>query len=149
MRLLQKITLITLFTALPMAVQAQEWHTSFNEARTVAGNESKNMILVFSGSDWCAPCIKLEKAIWESAEFKEESKNNWVLVRADFPKKKANALPKEQQDQNAALYEKYNKEGAFPLVVILDKSGKVLGKTAYKNISPKDYIALLHTLEQN
>jgi hypothetical protein len=42
---------------------------------------------VFSGSDWCAPCIKLDKSIWQSTEFKEYAASNLILERADFPKK--------------------------------------------------------------
>ena len=48
--------------------------------------------MVFSGSDWCAPCIKLDKAVWQSEEFKKEAETNWVIYKADFPKKKANQL---------------------------------------------------------
>lgn len=147
MSALKKIAAI-LFLCLATQLQAQEWYTDFAQAKKLATEESKNIILVFSGSDWCAPCIKLEKQIWESTDFKAEASKNWVLVKADFPKKKANALPEPQQQQNATLYEKYNAEGAFPLVVVLDKNGKVLGKTAYKNISPTEYISHLHSFEK-
>ncbi|KOS08089.1 thiol-disulfide isomerase [Flavobacterium akiainvivens] len=124
-----------------------EWLTDFDKARHTAAEQDKNIILVFAGSDWCAPCIKLEQKIWESDEFKAEAAQKWVLVKADFPKKKANALPEAQTQHNAALYEKYNKEGVFPLVVVIDKTGKVLGKTTYKDITPAEYIKHLHTLE--
>lgn len=67
---------------------AQDWQTNFEEAKSKATKESKNIILVFSGSDWCAPCIKLEKTIWQSDVFAKESAENWVLLKADFPKKK-------------------------------------------------------------
>ena len=65
------------------------------------------------------------------------------MLKADFPKKKANKLSKEQQDKNDLLAEKYNQNGYFPLVVVLDKTGKVLGTTGYKNITPAEYIKLL------
>jgi thioredoxin-related protein len=141
-------TLFTLFILLfGITAKAQQWHTDFEQAKTLAETEGKNIIVVFSGSDWCAPCIKLEKQVWDSEAFKKDA-SQWILVKADFPKKKANALPEAQQKQNATLYEKYNKEGAFPLVVVMDKTGKVLGKTAYKDIAPQDYINHLHTLEK-
>lgn len=139
---------MALFTFITLQAQAQQWLTDLDAAKVVAEKEGKNIILVFSGSDWCAPCIKLEKNIWDSAAFKAEAVSNWVLVKADFPKKKANALPEAQQKQNAALSEKYNREGTFPLVVLMDKNGKALGKTTYKNITPQEYIALLHSLEK-
>lgn len=120
---------------------SQKWYTSMAEAKIIATKENKPVILVFSGSDWCAPCIKLEKNIWQSEEFKKEADKNWILVKADFPKKKNNKQPEELKAQNQVLAEKYNKEGFFPLVVVLDKTGKVMGKTGYENIKPSEYIA--------
>jgi thioredoxin-related protein len=130
-------------------VNAQKWEANFEDARTKAGQEGKSIVLVFSGSDWCIPCEKLEKFIWESPEFIQYSKDHFVMLRADFPKKKANALPKEQQEKNDKLAELYNKQGLFPLVLVLDKKGKILGTTSYKNVTPNEYIALLHSFESN
>jgi thioredoxin-related protein len=122
---------------------SQEWKTNFEVTKTEATNQNKNILLVFSGSDWCGPCIKLDRDIWKSSEFMEFAKNNLILERADFPKKKQNQLTPEIKNLNQNLAEKYNKDGMFPLVVVLDKNGKVLGKTGYKNVSPTEYIALL------
>lgn len=127
---------------------AQNWQTDFEEAKKIASDQNKNIIIVFSGSDWCAPCIKLDKNIWQSEAFKNEAAKEWVLVKANFPRKKANELSKEQTEYNRKLAEKYNIEGSFPLVVILDKSGKVLGKMGFKNVSPEEYITMIHALEK-
>ena len=126
---------------------SQNWNYNFDEAVSLAQNEDKNIIIVFSGSDWCAPCIKLEKNIWQSEVFKNESEKEWVLVKANFPRKKANELPKEQTEHNRKLAEKYNVEGSFPLVVVLDKNVKVLGKMGFKNVSPEEYIKMIHVVE--
>ena len=122
---------------------SQEWKTNFEVAKTEATNQNKNILLVFSGSDWCGPCIKLDRDIWESACFMEFAKNNLILERADFPKKKQNQLTPEIKELNQSLAEKYNKDGMFPLVVVVDKNGKVLGKTGYKNVSPQEYVNIL------
>ena len=122
---------------------SQEWRTNFETAKTEAAKQNKNILLVFSGSDWCGPCIKLDRDIWKSMEFIEFANNNLILERADFPKKKQNQLSTEIRKMNQSLAEKYNKDGMFPLVIVLDKNGKVLGKTAYKKVSPTEYIALL------
>ncbi|MFE3867803.1 thioredoxin family protein [Flavobacterium sp. LS2P90] len=124
---------------------SQEWKTNFEDTKTEATNQNKNILLVFSGSDWCGPCIKLDKDIWKSAEFMEYAKNNLILERADFPKKKQNQLSPEIKKQNQNLAEKYNKDGMFPLIVVLDKNGKVLGKTGYKNVSPQEYVNQLQS----
>jgi thioredoxin-related protein len=146
---MKRILFISILLFAVFFSQAQKWETSFDVAKSRSNQEGKNVVLVFSGSDWCIPCMKLEKFIWESPDFVDYSKDHFVLLRADFPKKKANALPKEQQDQNDKLAEMYNKQGLFPLVVVLNKNGKVLGTTSFKNVTPKEYIALLHSFETN
>ncbi len=127
---------------------SQNWQTDFEEAKKLAADQDKNIIIVFSGSDWCAPCIKLDKNVWQSEVFKTEAAKDWVLVKADFPRKKANELSKEQTEHNRELAEKYNIEGSFPLVVLLEKNGKILGKMGFKNVSPEDYIKMIHALER-
>ncbi len=141
-----KIILLFLFTS--SLVFSQDWKSNLEEAKSIAETDNKSIILVFSGSDWCGPCIKLDKNIWQSDEFKKEANSKWVLVKADFPKKKANQLSEAQTKINKLLAEKYNPNGNFPLVVVLDKDLKVTGMTTYKNISPEEYIALLHSLEK-
>ena len=123
---------------------AQEWQYDFDKAKKTATAEDKPIIVVFSGSDWCAPCIKLDRNVWQSEAFKKEA-SNWILVRADFPRKKANELSKEQTEHNQKLAEKYNLEGSFPLVIVMDKNGKVIAKMGFKNVSPEEYIKMIYT----
>lgn len=144
---MKKLVLMVSVLLVVLSLHAQDWETSFDAAQKKASEEGRNIILVFSGSDWCIPCMKLEKEIWKSPEFIKDSDQHFVLLRADFPKKKNNRLSKEQQEQNEHLAELYNKQGLFPMVAILDKDGKVLGTTGYKHISPKEYVAMLHSLE--
>lgn len=142
-----KKNILILFLFIGTMGYSQNWKSSFEEAKSQAIAENKNIILVFSGSDWCAPCIKLDKTIWQSAEFKREADQKWVLYKADFPKKKANLLAAEITSSNKKLASEYNKSGNFPLVLLLDKTGKVLGITGYKNTSPEQYIQLIHAFE--
>jgi len=132
------IMIIALFAI--SALHAQEWQTDFEKAKKIASTENQPIILVFQGSDWCAPCIKLDQQVWSTDVFKKYAKNNFVMLQADFPRKKKNALPDEQTKANAKLAELYNKNGIFPLVVVLDSAGKVLGETGYKKTTPEDYI---------
>ena len=143
-----KNAMLLLFLFLTASGFSQNWRTNFDEAKAEATKEDKNIVLVFSGSDWCAPCIKLEKTIWKSEEFKKEAEQNWVIYKADFPKKKANALAVELTASNRKLAEQYNKAGNFPLVLLLDKKGNVLGITGYKNVTPQEYIQIIHSFEK-
>ncbi|MCB0688574.1 MAG: thioredoxin family protein [Saprospiraceae bacterium] len=125
----------------------QVWMTDLDEAKALAAKEHHNIVLVFQGSDWCAPCMKLEQEIWSSSEFQEYAKDHYVLLKADFPRKKKNQLSERQQKDNNRLAEKYNQEGYFPLVVVLSPSGKTLGKTGYEHVTPSEYIKILNSLE--
>jgi thioredoxin-related protein len=124
---------------------AQEWQTDFNVAKEIAVKESKPIILVFQGSDWCAPCIKLDREIWSTEIFKKYTKENYVMLKAGFPRRKKNSLSEEQTKSNEQLAEKYNKKGYFPFVVVLDSKGNVLGESSYKKITVENYIKELNT----
>lgn len=139
------LSILLLFSAFSFS---QDWKYNFEEAKQIASEEGKNIIIVFSGSDWCAPCIKLDKNIWQSEVFQKEASKEWIIVRADFPRKKANTLSKEQTDHNRMLADKFNQEGSFPLVVILDKNGKLLGKMGFKNVTPEEYIKMIHAFDK-
>jgi thioredoxin-related protein len=143
-----KKIIIYLFIFISSLSYSQNWKTNFEDAKQEALKDNKNILLVFSGSDWCAPCIKLDNVVWKSEAFKSESEKNWIIYKADFPKKKANQLSPELTESNNKLAEKYNKNGSFPLVILLDKTGKVIGMTGFKNISATDYIQLIHSLEK-
>jgi thioredoxin-related protein len=127
---------------------SQNWSNNFEDAKVNAEKENKHILLVFSGSDWCGPCMKLDNVVWKSPEFQAEADKNWVIYKADFPKKKANQLSPELTESNNRLAEKYNKNGSFPLVLLLDKKGKVIGITGFKNVSAPEYIKLIHSLEK-
>ncbi len=138
-----KKIILTLILFISLTSFAQDWQTNFESAKKSAIENNKSIILVFQGSDWCAPCIKLDNEIWSSKEFKSFAKDNCILVKADFPRRRKNKLSKEQQKHNDALAEKYNSNGTFPLVVMLDNKGNVLGKTSYIKTTPTKYIELL------
>lgn len=141
----QFLILLTLLA--PVLLSGQEWQTDFDTAKEIAEKENKTIILVFQGSDWCAPCIRLNTEIWSSEEFKSYAHEHYVMLKADFPRKRSNALPAEQQEKNNQLAEKYNKEGFFPFVVVMDKSGRVLGETGYKKMTPDEYIKHLNSFK--
>jgi len=124
---------------------AQNWKSSYKEALSISKAENKPIVLVFAGSDWCAPCIKLERSIWQSEVFVSYSNEHYVLYKADFPRKKINQLAADVKEQNNKLAETYNPNGHFPLVVLLNSNEKVLGSTGYKKLAPEEYISLLNS----
>ena len=137
------VVLVVMLLGLNQSI-AQEWQTDFSTAKDLATKQSRPIILVFQGSDWCAPCIKLNREIWITETFKKYASQHYVMLQADFPRKKINVLSESQTAKNAELAERYNKSGFFPFVVVLDSKGNVLGKTGYKKTTPENYIKELN-----
>jgi thioredoxin-related protein len=119
-----KYVLILMMSFFSLLSKAQI--TDLSRAESYAKENNKNILLVFSGSDWCIPCIKMEKEIFEKEGFTNYAKEHLVIMHADFPRLKKHQLPKEQMKMNEELAEKYNKQGAFPFTLLLDAEGKVL-----------------------
>jgi thioredoxin-related protein len=107
-------------------LSATTWETDFEKAKQSAKTEHKLILLNFSGSDWCGPCIRMRKQIFESPAFTQYAGDHLILVNADFPQMKKNELTKAQQAKNDKLADIYNKDGIFPQTVLLTSDGKVL-----------------------
>jgi thioredoxin-related protein len=120
--------------------------SNLDEALQKAKTENKTVFVNFSGSDWCRSCILLKKTILNTEEFKKFADEKLVILDVDFPRLKKNKLPTEQTAINEALAAKYNKNGQFPTIILLDSNAKVLGKTGYKNVSSKEYVAHIQSL---
>lgn len=117
------------------------WLGNFNEATREATATHKLILINFSGSDWCGPCIRLRKEILESVEFEGYAKENLILVRADFPRQKKNQLAKDQVKLNEALADQFNREGKFPFTLLVDEHGKVLKQwDGFPDIAPNQFV---------
>jgi len=81
-------------------LQAQLWQDRYSDALELAKSGDRPLVVVFSGSDWCGPCIRMKKKILDSEEFTEHAGENYVLYNADFPEKKQNQLPPELSATN-------------------------------------------------
>jgi thioredoxin-related protein len=145
-----KKPLILLVLMLHSVAFSQDWNTDFDAAKRQAASSGKHILLVFSGPEWCGNCTKLDTLVWDSPEFKAEAKENWVLLRADFAQKKGMPEPVDVNDTKMILTEKYNRDGFFPFIVLLDKNGKRLGRTGYENLDTvAEYIKLFKALAIN
>lgn len=119
----------TIFSAILMVVFAMGIHAQnrLEDAKKQASENKELILLNFSGSDWCIPCIKLHKNIIGSDEFKKlETDNVVVYINADFPRNKKNQLSPELKKENASLADQYNPKGIFPYTILLNSDGKIL-----------------------
>ncbi|WP_263601210.1 thioredoxin family protein [Chryseobacterium sp. PET-29] len=119
----------TLLSAIVMVVFSIGFHAQnrLETAKKTAAENKELILLNFSGSDWCIPCIKLHKNIIETEDFKKLQADNVILyINADFPRNKKNQLSADLKKENAALADQYNPKGLFPYTLLLNQEGKVL-----------------------
>ena len=118
-----------------------EWHYNLDEAQQLAKKDHKYILLNFSGSDWCGPCIQMHNEIFNAISFKRFADTTLVLVNADFPRKKKNQLPSKQQDLNNKMADQYNSQGKFPFTVLLDANVKIIKYwDGYPNVKPEAFV---------
>ena len=142
-----KLLAIYLLLALSPTVT---WLGDFSQAKTEATQKHQLILINFSGSDWCGPCIRLRKEILESDAFVSYASDHLILVRADFPRQKKNQLSKEQVKLNEALADKYNADGKFPYTLLVDENGKILKDwDGFPNETTEQFIAQIKSFEQS
>lgn len=124
-----------------------QWEPDFEKAKKTAKEKHELILLNFSGSDWCGPCILMRKNYLENEAFTKMANDNLVLVNADFPRKKKNQATPEMTKRNESLAEQYNKNGLFPFTLLLDADGKVLKTWNGKpTVSPEEWTSEIKTL---
>lgn len=141
-----KTAFIGIFLILASLGNAFSQSNKLDKAAEMAKQENKLIFMNFSGSDWCRACMLLKQSILNSNEFKTYAEKELVLLDVDFPRKKKNRLSEEQTKYNEKLAEKYNKDGQFPTIIILDADLNIVGKTGYKRLSPTKYIDHIKSL---
>jgi thioredoxin-related protein len=126
----------------PPAAEAT-WLTNFETAQARARSEKKLLLIEFTGSDWCPPCIMLGRQVFSQPEFKDYAAQHLVLLEVDFPRTKE--LSAEQKAANEKLADQFGIDG-FPTVIILDSTGRKIGELGYMPGGPKPFIAAVEEL---
>ena len=135
---MKKLILSLLLLATVTARAEVTWLTDLDAAKAKGVKENKPVLVDFTGSDWCPPCIQLHKVVFQSAEFAAVA-SKYVLVELDYPRKTPQAP--ELKAKNAELSKKFGISG-FPTVLLIDaKSGEVFGKTVgFGGQTAKEYL---------
>lgn len=102
------------------------WQSSFEDAVLKAKKEHKPILIYFTGSDWCGPCMQLDKKLFHTQKFADFSDENLVLYTADYPRN-GDLVSLETITVNKQLSKKYN-QSSFPTLLVIGENGKLLGK---------------------
>ena len=123
------------------------WTSDFAAAQKQAAESNKDLLIDFTGSDWCGWCIKLNDEVFKLEPFKVGVKDSFVLVEIDFPKDKSK-LAEPTQKQNADLGKKYAVHG-YPTILLCDAGGRPYASTGYQQGGPEKYVTHLNELRGN
>lgn len=129
-----------------LATAQELWMTDAEEAFTLASEKELPVMMVFSGSDWCKPCIQLTREVFDTGMFKGYAEGRMILLKIDFPKARKNRLSPDLQLQNNELAERWNTTGEFPLVLLFSSDQSLLFATGYRSGGPEAYI--LHLAQE-
>lgn len=109
---------VAALTASAFASTPEGWSTDLEKAFEQAKAEKKSVLVEFTGSDWCPPCIAMRKNVFSTKEFVTAASKKYILVELDFPKG-----DKVVKEKNAPYAEKYKIEG-YPTVILFNSEGK-------------------------
>lgn len=137
----KSILLLLVFLLSAELAVAADWPTDYAKALETAKRENKRVLLDFTGSDWCGPCIQLQKRAFSRPEFIDYAEKNLILVEIDYPQRK-----KQSPDlvkQNERLAQQYGiEEKGYPTLVLLDPAGKIVREmNGYDGENAADIIA--------
>lgn len=134
------------FSLATTIARGSEWQTDYGQALATAKAAKKCVLLDFTGSDWCGPCIQMKRAVFSKAAFSNFAEKNLILVEVDYPRRKT--LPENVTKQNERLARDYEIEkSGYPTVILLNPAGKILGQLeGYGGERPADIIAWVEKL---
>ncbi len=123
-----------------IAVQAvpKGWTEDVAAAKKSATEGTKDLLLEFTGSDWCPPCKMLKSRVFDSAHFQAEAPKAFVLVKLDYPRDKSRQTAAVIA-QNNEMAEQY-RVAAFPTIILADAKGRPYAQwSGYGGETPEQY----------
>ena len=103
-----------------------KWLTNLEEAEKISKKTGKPILMYFTGSDWCPPCVGLKNDFFESPEFATRA-DSFVMVMIDYPRR-IDIISEKQMAYNKIVIDKYNTNKSFPKLLVLNHKGKELGR---------------------
>ena len=138
---LMKLLLTSTFASLILATAATagaSWMTDIDSALAKAKKEKKNVLVEFTGSDWCPPCIMMDKKVFSKSEFTDAAKKDFILVKIDIPNK-----DKTLKKKNSKVMKKYSVRGVPTVLLFGDDGTEFTRFTASRYPSVEQFLAHL------
>ncbi|SCA64120.1 Thioredoxin-related protein DsbJ [Chlamydiales bacterium SCGC AG-110-P3] len=113
-----------------------QWLDSYENATNQSEKTNRPIVVLFTGSDWCGWCKKLEKEVFNTREFADRASNKFVFLMLDFPMHTRQSTA--QKAHNEKLKKQFGVRG-FPTVILLDEKQQKITSTGYQAGGGKKY----------
>ena len=117
--------------------------TNFPRSAALAKSTNRPLLLAFMGIDWSISSLKLDREVFDQAEFADNSNYNFLLCKLHFYQTQERSP--ETIRQNEELATKY-KVDEFPTVVVLSPDGREMGRLGYIPGGVKPFAAAVNAI---
>lgn len=127
-----------------VAKAGDDWIQDFAAAKAKAKAEHKDLLIDFTGSDWCIWCKRLHDEVFATDAFMAQAPKQFVFVKLDFPRNK-DLVTDDIRAQNAQLQMEFAVKG-YPSIFLADADGRPYAQTGYQQGGPEKYLPHLDEL---
>lgn len=130
---------------LVQAQQAKElWSQDFEAVKKASAQSGKDILVDFTGSDWCPPCMRMEDEVFTQPAFIQQAPQKFELLRLDYPRKTVQSDKIRQQNERLAQLYPFD---SVPTFMLMDKDGKPYAVAiGYLRGGPAAFLKLLDSL---
>lgn len=123
----------------PSALADETWYDDYDAAVVAAKEQGKDLLVDFTGSDWCGWCIKLHDEVFAHDEWIKAVQADYILVALDFPRSEEAKAKVPNPKRNEELQAQHSVRG-FPTILLMTNEGDVFGQTGYQAGGPAAYV---------
>jgi thioredoxin-related protein len=148
---------LLLIVAAPLAAYAADdesegpktpWVRDIAKAKAQAKAEGKDLLINFTGSDWCGGCLRLDEEVFSTRAFIESAPKQFVLLFVDFPRSAERKADVVDAKANEALHDAYRIGGRFPAVILATADGAPYARAAYEEGGAAAFLSKLADLRE-
>lgn len=119
----------------PAASHSIHWFKTYDAAAAAAEAGQKPIFILFTGTNWCPACQKLERDVISKPEFARAVGDKFVFLKAEFASHSGDGFfssPFYELSQNYQVQ-------YFPTLIVVNPKGKQLFSIDYQAGGPEFY----------
>ena len=123
-------------------------YKKWEEAVEVSKKNNKDILIILTGKEWCAPCKKLESSVLQTNQFKDYAEAKFVVFEIDVPKShlaRPNSSIVKMHEEFSTRY----KATAFPSLILVNKEGVEKMKITESSWEMEDILNSFETVYTN